>query len=244
MRDATGKQGLDVIAQQILRELLGRIAIGDKAAFARLYGVTNRKLYGTALNILRNRACADDTLQETYLKIWRSAASYDPAVASPISWMATIVRNTAIDMLRRQRPEIVEQNDEMLAVASSDPDPTEEIDMARRRPVALAALRQLSPERRKLIVLAYLKEESRDQLSARYGMSPNTIKTHLRRTLIDLNVSVRNQAATDEKVVASRRRKIRLAISTEYSGRAPWRDVTVAAQRDTSEAARRSQDSQ
>jgi len=93
--------------------------------------------------------------------------------------------------------------------------------MARRRPIALAALRQLSPERRKLIVLAYLKEESRNELSARYGMSPNTIKTHLRRTLLDLKVAIRNQAATEEKAVVSRRRQIRLAISAEYSGRAP-----------------------
>jgi RNA polymerase sigma-70 factor, ECF subfamily len=221
MRPATGNQGVDADAQQFLRELLGRIAAGDKAAFAKLYGVTNRKLYGTALNILRNSASADDTLQETYIKIWRSASSYDPAMASPISWMATIVRNTAIDILRRQRPEIVEQNDEMFVVPSNDPDPTEEIDMARRRPIALAALRQLSPERRKLIVLAYLKEESRNELSARYGMSPNTIKTHLRRTLLDLKVAIRNQAATEEKAVVSRRRQIRLAISAEYSGRAP-----------------------
>lgn len=86
-------------------------------------------------------------------------------------------------------------------------------DMARKRPVALAALRQLSPERRKLIVLAYLEEESRSELSARYEISSNTIKTHLRRTLLDLNASVRNQTAANEKVVVSRRRKIGLAIS-------------------------------
>jgi RNA polymerase sigma-70 factor (ECF subfamily) len=220
MRHTPGKQSLDAVAQQILCELLVRIAAGDRAAFAKLYAVTNRKLYSTALNILRNSAAAEDTLQETYIKIWRSAASYDPAVASPISWMATIVRNAAIDMLRRQRPEIVEQNDEMFTVASNDPDPAEEIDMARKRPVALAALRQLSPERRKLIVLAYLEEESRSELSARYGISPNTIKTHLRRTLLDLNASVRNQTVANEKVVVSRRRKIRLAVSPEYSGRA------------------------
>jgi RNA polymerase sigma-70 factor, ECF subfamily len=221
MRPASGKQHQDAAAQQTLLELIGRVAIGDKAAFAKLYGVTNRKLYATAVNILRNRAHADDILQEAYLKIWRSAASYNPAAASPTSWMATIVRNTAIDLLRRQRPEIVEENDQMLAVASNDPDPLEEIDMARRRPIALAALKQLSPERRQLIILAYLKEETRDQLSGRYGISPNTIKTHLRRTLLDLKVSINDQAETNEKIVASRRRKIRFAISSGFSGRAP-----------------------
>jgi RNA polymerase sigma-70 factor (ECF subfamily) len=213
MHPAIGKPSENV-ACQILRELIGSVAAGDKAAFAKLYGVTNRKLYGTAMKILRNRALADEILQETYLKVWRSAASYDPATASPISWMATIVRNTAIDLLRKHRPEVVEANDQMLEVASNDPDPTDEIYMAQRRPVALAAFKRLSRERQKLIVLAYLKEESRDELSVRYGISPNTIKTHLRRTLLDLRTSIDDQAEINEKMVAARRRKISFAIST------------------------------
>jgi RNA polymerase sigma-70 factor, ECF subfamily len=221
MGPVIGKQSHDAVASRILRELIGEVAAGDKAAFAKLYGVTNRKLYGAAVILLRNRALADDVLQEAYLKIWRNAASYDPALASPISWMATIVRNTAIDMLRRQRPEIVEENDQMLAVASNDPDPADEIDMARKRPVVLAALKRLSPEKLKLVVLAYLKEESRDQLSQRYGISPNTIKTHLRRTLLDLRLSVRDQARINEEIVAGRREAIRLEL-------APGRSIQAA----------------
>jgi len=87
----------------VLPELLGEVARGNKSAFATLYGLTNRKLLGVALKILRDRGLAEDALQETYVKIWRSAGSYDPAAASPITWMATIVRHGAIDILRKRQ---------------------------------------------------------------------------------------------------------------------------------------------
>src|SRR5512138_628561 len=81
----------------LLLQLIAEVAQGDKSAFARLYGLTHAKLLGVALRILKDRAQAEDVLQESYLKIWRYAANYDPAIASPMTWMATIIRHGAID---------------------------------------------------------------------------------------------------------------------------------------------------
>src|SRR6185503_13579616 len=83
-------------ARRGLCDLLGRIADGDKSAFARLYSLTSGKLFGVALRIMRDRQAAEDIVQEAYLRIWRNAASFDPAVASPVTWMASIVRHCAI----------------------------------------------------------------------------------------------------------------------------------------------------
>jgi RNA polymerase sigma-70 factor (ECF subfamily) len=170
----------------LLLQLIAEVAQGDKSAFARLYGLTHAKLLGVALRILRDRAQAEDVLQESYLKIWRHAANYDPAIASPMTWMATITRHGAIDAVRKRRIEAFGGEDEMAAVASNDPDPVEEIHLARLRPKALAAFALLPEDKRRLIMLAYLRDRSRQQLSTRLGVPANTVKTHLRRALLEL----------------------------------------------------------
>jgi RNA polymerase sigma-70 factor (ECF subfamily) len=174
----------------LLLQLIAEVARGDKSAFARLYGLTHAKLLGVALRILRDRAQAEDVLQETYLKIWRHAANYDPAIASPMTWMATIVRHGAIDAVRKRQIEAFGGEDEIAAVASDDPDPVEEIYLARLRPKALAAFARLPEDKRRLIMLAYLRDRSRQELSTRLGVPANTVKTHLRRALLELRATM------------------------------------------------------
>ena len=173
-----------------LATLLAEVAAGDKSAFAKLYGLTSRKLFGVALRILRDRSAAEDIVQEVYFRIWRNAASFDVKLASPIAWMASIVRHCAIDTLRKQKFETVEADDESAHIAAIEPDPTDEIDMARRRAMAFAAIRKMDPAKRKLILLAYVRERSRDALAKAYGVPTGTIKTNLRRTLIELRESI------------------------------------------------------
>ncbi len=170
--------------------LLAEIAAGDKSAFARLYGLTNRKLFGVALRILRTRPAAEDIVQEVYFRIWRNASSFDPNLASPIAWMASIVRHCAIDTLRKQKLETVEFNDESERVEASVPDPADEIDMAQRRAIALAAIRKMDPAKRNLILLAYFREQSRESLAKTHGIPTSTIKTNLRRSLLELRHSI------------------------------------------------------
>lgn len=170
--------------------LLAEIAAGDKSAFARLYGLTNRKLFGVALRILRTRPAAEDIVQEVYFRIWRNASSFDPNLASPIAWMASIVRHCAIDTLRKQKLETVEFNDESERVEASVPDPADEIDMAQRRAIALAAIRKMDPAKRNLILLAYFREQSRESLAKTHGIPTGTIKTNLRRSLLELRHSI------------------------------------------------------
>ena len=169
----TGQQD----GRTVLLQLLAEVARGNKSAFARLYGLTHAKLLGVGLRILRDRALAEDVLQESYLKVWRHAASYDPAIAPPMTWMSTIVRHGASD-------------DAMAALPSNDPDPVEEMHLARLRPKALAAFARLPEDKRRLIMLAYLRDRSRHDLSIRLGVPANTVKTHLRRALLELRATM------------------------------------------------------
>jgi RNA polymerase sigma-70 factor (ECF subfamily) len=183
----TGQQD----GRSVLLQLLADVARGNKSAFAQLYGLTQAKLLGVAMRILRDRALAEDVLQESYLKVWRHASSYDPAIASPMTWMATIVRHGAIDALRKRQIEAFTGDDDALAaVPSDDPDPVEEMHLARLRPKALAAFAALPEDKRRLIMLAYLRDRSRHDLSIRLGIPANTVKTHLRRALLELRATM------------------------------------------------------
>lgn len=185
-----------------LIELLKRTADEDQSAFAQLYGLTSRKLYGVALRIVRDRSAADDLLQDAYLKIWRRAKSYDPVLASPIAWMAAIIRNGAIDIMRKQQFAVTEDASEIFSVLADDADPSLELDMSRKRALAFAAFQSISPEKRRMVILAYLRSENREQIARRFGIPVNTVKTHLRRALLEINAEVQRRLESRQPVAA------------------------------------------
>ncbi|WP_448502602.1 sigma-70 family RNA polymerase sigma factor [Sphingomonas sp.] len=95
-----GMNGADT-ARASLNSDLAQVAAGDRSALGRVYARTAPKLFGVCLRIVRDRQAAEDVLQEVFLKIWRSAAAFDPARASPITWLCAIARNSAVDWRRR-----------------------------------------------------------------------------------------------------------------------------------------------
>ncbi|WP_336985799.1 sigma-70 family RNA polymerase sigma factor [Altererythrobacter aquiaggeris] len=83
---------------------MARLAGGDRKALKDIYSATSAKLFGICFRILNDRGEAEDALQDVYLGLWERADRYDPARASPISWLATFARNRAIDRLRKRKP--------------------------------------------------------------------------------------------------------------------------------------------
>ena len=166
--------------------LLATVAKGDHAAFERLYAATRAKLYGVVLRILRRTDLADEVMQDTYLKIWRSAGEFDPRLASPMTWMVAIARNRAIDLLRRKSEAAIDEEPAALEVAGDNPDPLARREITDELRRLLGCLGALDEERRRIVLLAYYNGWSRDQLAARFDKPVNTIKTWLRRSLIDL----------------------------------------------------------
>ena len=73
--------------------LLSRTSKGDREAFRAVYSATSAKLYGVVLRILRRPDLAEEVLQDAYVSIWKHAGTFDPARASPITWMVTIARS-------------------------------------------------------------------------------------------------------------------------------------------------------
>jgi RNA polymerase sigma-70 factor, ECF subfamily len=176
--------------------LIARAGDGEDAAFSELYALTSRKMRKTARAVCASGAELEDILQDAYLKIWRNAPNFNPDRSSPISWMAVIVRNTAIDALRLKT---LPTTDLDLALLVPEPVPDGDFDYDRARPIAATAIRQLPDDRQALLSLAYIDGESRQSLSDRFGVPVGTIKTWLRRTL----ETVRTDCATFEARAAS-----------------------------------------
>ncbi len=144
------------------------------------------KLFGVVLRILRREDLAEEVLQEIYVSIWENAAKFDANRASPISWMATIARNRAIDTIRRRQPDIVEDDHLMNNVIDETAKPAQLLEMSddlRRLEHCLDGLDEVRSE---MVRLAYLEGYSRQELAARFDQPVGTIKTWLRRSLMQL----------------------------------------------------------
>src|SRR5437588_10360250 len=144
-----------MLSPQELVWLMAAVAKGDRAAFERLYAATRAKLYGVVLRILRRQDLADEVMQETYLKVWNSAGQFDPALASPITWMVAIARNRAIDLARKKADVSVEEVPEVLELAAETPDPLAARERSEELKRLLACLGKLDPDQRRLVLLAY-----------------------------------------------------------------------------------------
>lgn len=168
-----------------LAALLQAVARKDRAAFQVLYEGTAPKLFAIVLRILRDRAPAEDVLQDVFLRIWQNAAGFSAEAGPAMGWLVAIARNRAIDQLRTKK---------LVSLAADDSaDPYAEIAAIGDREAEmndLAVLRQclgeLEEPARSCVLLAYYEGYSREELAKRYDRPVNTIKTWLFRSLSTL----------------------------------------------------------
>ena len=169
-----------------LVRLLGQVAVGDREAFAAVYRATSAKLYGIILRILHRRDLADEVMQEVYVRIWQHAGEFDADRASPITWMATIARNRALDEARRRGHPSLEDTPS----ASEVPDPqalaSDRVEQSDEWKRLMTCLDALGPDKSELVRLAYLEGFTRQQLADSSGQPVATIKTWLHRSLKQL----------------------------------------------------------
>lgn len=166
-----------------LLDLVRRTAGGDRTAFATLYDETSAKLFGVALRILKQRDLAEDVVQESFVVAWERARDFDPVRGSVMSWLVTIVRHRAIDLIRRRgsRADTRSDGDEALAFLAAG-----EADRADRG-ADLGALQRcldaLEPQPRKVVMMSYAYGYTHEELAARLAVPMGTIKSWIRRSL-------------------------------------------------------------
>jgi len=168
-----------------LAALLARCALSDQRAFEALYQATSAKLFGVAVRITRRKDWAEEVLQESFVKIWHNAGSYDRDKAAPMTWMTAIVRNRALDWLRRPRE--VQASDEVEALLANVPDeapgPEDLAELSARSGRLHECLEQLGEDQKRSITLAFFQGLSHGELAVRTGKPLGTVKTWVRRGL-------------------------------------------------------------
>ena len=160
-------------------------ARGERFALRVLYDREARWLQGVALRIVRDRALAEDVLQDAFLQIWQRAATFDPKLGSARGWMYTIVRHRALKEVRdpaRLQPMAAED-----VIALSDrlqgSDAADDAERALDRRALEHCLGRLEPARRECVLHAFVDGFTHDQIAERLQTPIGTVKSWIRRSL-------------------------------------------------------------
>ncbi|MEM7695182.1 MAG: sigma-70 family RNA polymerase sigma factor [Pseudomonadota bacterium] len=173
------------MANNDLDGLLEKVALGDRAAFKRLYDVASPRLFAVTLRILHDRTDAEEAVQDAFVKIWRYAERYVASRSKPQTWMVAIARNVAIDRLRQTRaPTVALELGE--TVADNAPRPDERTLARAEAQRLLDCIDGLGTRDGRLIRIAYFGGATYAALAERDRVPLGTVKSRMRKALHDL----------------------------------------------------------
>jgi RNA polymerase sigma-70 factor (ECF subfamily) len=168
-----------------LSQLVEGMRRGSEESLKLLYEATVARLHALALAILRNPADAEDVVCATYVQAWEGAAQFNRERGTAIAWLTMMCRSRALDFLRRERVRVRTKEAETIA---HDADVTADdlISLTEQASRVHAALFSLTPERRHVISLAFLRDLTHQEIAEQMSLPLGTVKSHLRRAFAQL----------------------------------------------------------
>jgi RNA polymerase sigma factor (sigma-70 family) len=183
--DAAPSDDPDRARRVRLDTLLQQVALGDQQAFTELYRLTSARLFGVIVRMLRDRAEAEDVLQEVYTSAWRRADQFDPARGGAMTWLITLGRHRAIDRLRQHREEALDEETEQ-ALPDDGPTPASLAEASEARRRLERCLAALDTPQCDAVRAAFFTGATYSELAARLRVPLGTMKSWIRRSLIQL----------------------------------------------------------
>lgn len=174
-----------------LLPLLSATAKGDKQAFAELYKSTSGKMFAISLKMLKNRAQAEEALQDAFVKVWHNASDYQSNKGAVMSWMISIIRYRSLDLIRHNK---VRKEQGLSNDNNYDTEPTTEHEEASLEieyesssdNKLVDCIEQLEQKQRQVIHLAYYKGLTHHELVDHVSSPLGTVKSWIRRGLQQL----------------------------------------------------------
>lgn len=174
-------------------ELIADFVAGDEAAFTELVERHLKTVYSFVVRFVGNSHEAEDIVQETFLKAWKSASSYRTEASKFKTWVLRIARNTAIDHLRKKKHIPFSEFDNaegqnVLAETVPDPEALQDVRFAKKQDAEAIteALQKLSPEAREIVLLHYTNGLTFQEIGDMLGRPHNTVKSRHHRAIINL----------------------------------------------------------
>jgi len=161
-------------------DLLEAIARGDEHSLASLYDRYHRLAFSLALRVVTDRGRAEDVVQDAFLSVWRKAGSYSVGRGSVKTWLTSIVRNRAIDVVRARRESDGDDEAVLLGLRDSSPSVIEQVTASLDRDTLRAAITVLPVEQRDAIAMAYFEGRSRSEIAGMTGLPLGTVKSRIR----------------------------------------------------------------
>jgi RNA polymerase sigma-70 factor (ECF subfamily) len=174
--------------------LMEGIARRDASALTRLYDRHNRVVYTMCVRILRDPGMAEDAMIDVFQEIWQRADRYNAARGSPVSYLLTLTRSRALDRARMKgaRPAAsLQNNPDAQAVTAAVPDPLQAAIDDERRVLVKQALDGLEPKYREVMECSFFEGLSHTEIALKLQKPVGTVKTFLRRGLIQLRDLIR-----------------------------------------------------
>lgn len=170
-----------------LARLVGEMSRGDERALEQLYDATVGKLYALASSILRRVEDAEEVVCATYTHAWANSSSYNLSRGSVLGWLLMLCRSRALDRLRQLRLAGVAVDVAVLGdMQAENAQPDDLLSFMQQNSRVRAALAGLAPDRRQLVSLAFFTGMSHQEIAAATGIPLGTVKSHLRRALVQL----------------------------------------------------------
>jgi RNA polymerase sigma factor (sigma-70 family) len=171
-----------------LGSLMEAIRAGNESALEQLYDATVGKLYALAAAILHNAEDSEEVVCETYSYVWANAWRYDQRRANVLGWLLMLCRSRALDRLRQRRANagLIDAAELEAKTQAGADQPDDILSLMQQHSTIHAALSKLTPQRRRLITLAFLQGLSHQEIAHATGLPLGTIKSHVRRALAQL----------------------------------------------------------
>jgi RNA polymerase sigma-70 factor (ECF subfamily) len=181
--------------------LLKMMSQRQEQALSELYDRYSRLVFSVALNVLVDEALAEEVTQDVFLRVWEKADTFDSDLGKVSTWLASVARNRAIDILRsrRKRPEGnlagFSIDDALDLPASADVEA--EVELARRQQRLRRAMAQLPEAQRQALAYAYLLGYSHSQIAEALNEPLGTVKTRIRMAMQSLRTLLADEAPVD-----------------------------------------------
>ena len=177
-----------------LAELLSRVALGDRNALRAVYLRQSTRLFGIAMAILRDRNAAADVLQDAFLRVWERAGSFD-LTRNGQYWLDAVVRYAALDVARVRGREIP-TDDPTLGDKPVENDVLDVLSTEQDNAALHRCLQGLEPKNRDAIILGFVHGLSHPEIATRLDLPLGTVKSWIRRGLIQLRTCMDGEGVT------------------------------------------------